>query len=85
MVLAWPSGRYQSHLRLFGPWVEFGRECNGILLEARDLDAPLPASDPAMSRHVKQYLEPLLAQTQVTISEKHDAAHDTRGRHPENG
>jgi hypothetical protein len=22
-----------SHLRMFGPWVEFGRECNGILLE----------------------------------------------------
>lgn len=59
-----------SHLRMFGPWVEFGRECNGILLEAGDLDAPLPTSDAAMARHVKQYLEPMLAQAQETVSEK---------------
>src|SRR5271155_513654 len=31
-----------TYLRMFGPWVEFGRECSGILLEAHDLDAPLP-------------------------------------------
>ena len=65
-----PPADLTSHLRLFGPWVDFGRECNGILLGAGDLDAPLPASDPAMSRHVKQYLEPLLVQTQVTVSEQ---------------
>lgn len=65
-----PPADMTSHLRLFGPWVEFGQECNGILLDASDLDAPLPASDPAMSRHVKQYLEPLLAQSHVTLSEQ---------------
>jgi AraC-like DNA-binding protein len=65
-----PPTDMTSHLRLFGPWVEFGRDCNGILLDARDLDASLPGSDPAMARHVKQYLEPLLAQSQVTLSEQ---------------
>jgi AraC-like DNA-binding protein len=57
-------------LRLFGPWVEFGRDCNGILLEASDLDVPLPGADPAMARHVKQYLEPMLAQSDVSLSEQ---------------
>jgi AraC-like DNA-binding protein len=59
-----------SHLRMFGPWVEFGRDCNGIVLEAGDLEAPLSTSDAAMARHVKQYLEPILAQAHVTMSEK---------------
>jgi AraC-like DNA-binding protein len=59
-----------SHLRMFGPWVEFGRDCNGIVLQAADLEAPLPASDPAMARHVKQYLDPILADVHATVSEK---------------
>ena len=65
-----PPADMTTHLRLFGPWVEFGQDCNGILLEASDLDAPLPASDPAMARHVKQYLDPLLAHSDVTLSEQ---------------
>ena len=65
-----PPADPATHLRLFGPWVEFGQDCNGILLEASDLDAPLPASDPAMARHVKQYLDPLLAHSDVTLSEQ---------------
>jgi AraC-like DNA-binding protein len=59
-----------THLRMFGPWVEFGRDYNGILLEAADLAAPLPASDPAMAQHIKQYLEPMLAEARETVSEK---------------
>ena len=59
-----------THLRIFGPWVEFGRDCNGILLESRDLDRPLPGSDPAMARHIKRYLEPILAHTDVTLSQQ---------------
>ena len=65
-----PPADMTSHLRMFGPWVEFGQECNGIILEARDLDTPLPESDPAMARHVKQYLEPMLADADVTLSEQ---------------
>jgi AraC-like DNA-binding protein len=59
-----------THLRVFGPWVEFRRDCNGIVLEVDDLDAPLPASDPAMARHLKSYLEPMLAQAHESVSEK---------------
>jgi AraC-like DNA-binding protein len=59
-----------THLRMFGPWVEFGRDCDGIVLEAADLELPLPTSDAAMARHVKQYLEPMLAQAHATMSEK---------------
>jgi AraC-like DNA-binding protein len=62
-----PPADMASHLRLFGPWVEFGRDCNGVVLEARDLGAPLPVPDPAMARHVKQYLEPLLATREVSL------------------
>src|SRR5580700_8491203 len=59
-----------THLRMFGPWVEFGRDCDGIVLEAGDLERPLPTSDAAMARHVKQYLDPMLAQTHATMSER---------------
>ena len=40
------------------------------MMEAGDLDALLPAADAAMARHVKQYLEPILAQAHMTMSEK---------------
>jgi AraC-like DNA-binding protein len=59
-----------THLNMFGPWVEFGRDFSGILLAARDLDAPLPAADPIMAQHVKQYLEPMLAKVHATLSER---------------
>jgi AraC-like DNA-binding protein len=59
-----------THLRVFGNRVEFGRDFNGILCETSDLDAPLPAADPVMARHIKQYLEPLLAHANATVSDK---------------
>lgn len=45
------------HERLFGHVVQFGQEFNGIVLDARDLDRPLPSSDPVMARYARQYLE----------------------------
>src|SRR5262252_2504802 len=65
-----PPADMTTHLRMFGPWVEFGQACNGILLEESDLELPLPGADVAMARHVKRYLEPLLAQANITVSEK---------------
>jgi AraC-like DNA-binding protein len=59
-----------THLRVFGPRVEFGRQFNGIICAAGDLDMPLPAGDPVMARHVKQYLEPLLARVNATVSDQ---------------
>jgi len=43
-----------TYRSIFGPSVEFGHDCSGILLEARDLDAPLPGADAMMAQHVKQ-------------------------------
>jgi AraC-like DNA-binding protein len=59
-----------THLRVFGPRVEFGRDFNAIICTIRDLDTPLPAADTVMVRHVKQYLEPLLARVDATVSDK---------------
>lgn len=59
-----------THLKAFGPWVEFGRDWSGILLAARDLDTPLPAADPVMAQHVRHCLEPMLAKVNVTLSER---------------
>jgi AraC-like DNA-binding protein len=58
-----------THLRVFGPRVELGA-INAIICTARDLDTPLPAGDPVMARHVKQYLEPLLARVNATVSDQ---------------
>jgi AraC-like DNA-binding protein len=65
-----PPKDITTHLRVFGPRVEFGRDFNAIICPARDLDTPLPAADPVMARHVKQYLEPLLARVNATVSDK---------------
>jgi AraC-like DNA-binding protein len=59
-----------TYLRVSGPRVEFGRDFNAIICAARDLDTLLPAADPVMARHVKQYLEPLLTRQNVTVSDK---------------
>lgn len=59
-----------SHLRIFGPWVEFGRDCNALVFDTTDLDRPLDSSDPAMTSHVQQYLDPLLAQVNLSLAEK---------------
>jgi AraC-like DNA-binding protein len=41
----------------FGTTVEFGRDCNGIVCLTGDIEAALPASDPAMALHVRRYLD----------------------------
>ncbi|MFJ9130107.1 AraC family transcriptional regulator ligand-binding domain-containing protein [Streptomyces sp. NPDC102340] len=46
-----------SHHRLFGPAVEFGRAFNGLVLHARDLDAPNPHSDPLLHAYARQYFD----------------------------
>ncbi|MGY0487985.1 AraC family transcriptional regulator [Streptomyces sp. WG-D5] len=51
-----PAG-LDSHRRLFGPAVEFGRPFNGLVLHARDLDAPNPHSDPLLHAYARQYFD----------------------------
>ena len=45
------------HQRLFGPAVRFGQDFNGLVLASRDLDTPLPSSDPVMARYARQVLQ----------------------------
>lgn len=45
------------HQRLFGPAVRFGQDFNGLVLVSRDLDTPLPSSDPVMARYARQVLQ----------------------------
>src|SRR5262245_8397430 len=58
------------HCRVFGPQVEFAHSVTGLLFARRDLDAPLPGADPIMARHVKRYLDPMLARSHGTVSER---------------
>jgi AraC-like DNA-binding protein len=58
------------HRRVFGSQVEFGHSVTGLLFARRDLDAPLPGADPVMARHVKRYLDPMLARSHGTVSER---------------
>jgi len=58
------------HRRVFGPQVEFGHSVTSLLFAHRDLDAPLPRADPVMARHVKRYLDPMLARAHGTVSER---------------
>jgi AraC-like DNA-binding protein len=45
------------HWRVFGRGVEFGHDFNGIVCNARDLDAPNPTADPVIARYARQMLE----------------------------
>jgi len=58
------------HRRLFGSQVEFGHSTTGLLFARRDLDTPLPGADPVMARHVRHYLDPMLARSRGTVSER---------------
>jgi AraC-like DNA-binding protein len=58
------------HRWVFGPRVEFGHSLSGLLFARRDLDAPLPGADPVMARHVKRYLDPMLARSHSTVNER---------------
>lgn len=46
-----------SHLRVFGRFITFNTEFNGIVCAASDLNQPLERADPAMARLARQYLE----------------------------
>lgn len=58
VCFAHPAPRDAStHLRVFGPCVEFDHDFNGIVCAKRDLDAPNPSADPAMARYAQQLLD----------------------------
>lgn len=49
------------HRRVLGSAIEFSSEINAILCRNRDLDMPIPAADPELSREVKRLMDVQLA------------------------
>jgi hypothetical protein len=51
------------HGRIFGRRVEFDRDFDGIVCDARDLEVPNPGADPVMARYARQVLEASVGDT----------------------
>jgi AraC-like DNA-binding protein len=49
----------RPHRRLFGPFIEFGHDFNGLVIDRSDLDAPIATADPVIARQIERYLEHL--------------------------
>jgi AraC-like DNA-binding protein len=49
------------HRRVLGPIIEFSEEFNAIVCRGRELDMPIPAAAPELSREVKRLLDAQLA------------------------
>jgi AraC-like DNA-binding protein len=64
-----PKSR-EVYWRVFGIAVEFGYDFDGIVLLARDLEAPIPTSDPTMARYVQHYLDSIAGRSTTTLSDK---------------
>ncbi|HET7792551.1 MAG TPA: AraC family transcriptional regulator [Rhizobacter sp.] len=54
-----------THLRVFGPCVEFRHDFNGIVCGRQDLDTVNPHADPAMARYAQQLLDVALRQVET--------------------
>ena len=58
------------HKRIFGPNVEFGRDFNGLVCSEEILEQRLPHSDQLMARYARQYLDALLINRRLTMSDR---------------
>ncbi len=58
------------HRRVFGSRIEFGSEFNGIVCNAADLEQRVPHSDQLMARYVRQYLDALLINRPMSMSDR---------------
>ena len=59
--------RTDAHRRFFGTNVQFGQDYNGIVCFAHDIDAAVPTSDPAIARHIQQYLDTVAPRPHATM------------------
>ncbi|MBS0449349.1 MAG: AraC family transcriptional regulator [Proteobacteria bacterium] len=58
-----------THLRVFGPCVEFDHDFNGIVCARADLDARNASADPAMARYAQQLLDATAEPPAPTIAQ----------------
>lgn len=49
------------HRGVLGPMVDFSQDWSGVVCDSRQLNLPIPATDPALNREVKRLLELQLA------------------------
>ncbi|MCU0805099.1 MAG: AraC family transcriptional regulator ligand-binding domain-containing protein, partial [Burkholderiales bacterium] len=59
-----------NHLRVFGRFVAFGCEFNGIVVASQDLDAPTPLADPVMLKYAQQYVDSMFARPNLAMNDK---------------
>ncbi|WP_433566584.1 AraC family transcriptional regulator [Nocardia sp. CA-151230] len=62
-----PTG-IDTHLRRFGPVIEFDHDFNGIVLETTDLQTPKRMADPHMRSYAQQVLDTLPSPQDITIT-----------------
>lgn len=58
-----------THLRMFGPCVEFNYDFNGVVCAAGDLDFPNPLADPGMARYAQQLVDSALQAQAQSMTE----------------
>ncbi|WP_229732104.1 AraC family transcriptional regulator [Pseudomonas sp. N040] len=56
--------------RTFGAPVQFNSVVDGIVCRSADLDRPLPAADPQMSRYIHQYLQSIRQEARTALVEQ---------------
>jgi AraC-like DNA-binding protein len=57
-----------THLRIFGPVLQFQREFAGIVLRASDLAAPNQIADPLLRPYAHQFLDSMAPSAEVTMA-----------------
>ena len=65
-----PPADLSVHRRVFGIAPRFGQDLDAIVIRQADMDAPLPAGDPEMAKHLELHLEQLLAQPQSAFRDR---------------
>jgi AraC-like DNA-binding protein len=59
----------EAHRRFFGTRVRFGRDYDGIVCRAADLEKSIPTADPAMARYLKDHFDSILPSVRSEVSE----------------
>jgi AraC-like DNA-binding protein len=59
----------EAHRRFFGTRVRFGRDYDGIVCRAADLEKSRPTADPAMARYLKEYFDSILPSARSEVGE----------------
>jgi len=65
-----PPKNFTTHRRVLGSRVEFGQDVNAIVCKVRDIDKPIPTSDPVMLRYIQDYLQMIAARRNTATRDK---------------